>query len=637
MCGITGVVAGRGGLSVDQELAAAMCHAIKHRGPDDRGIHYAPPAFIGMQRLSIIDVEGGHQPIHNEDKSVWAVFNGEIYNFRDLRNDLESKGHRFYTHSDSECIVHAYEEYGEECFTRFRGMFAIAIWDQRNSRLVLARDRLGKKPLYYAHVNGSLVFGSELKSLLLVPGLGQELRDDSIHDYAVFGYVPTPKSIFADINKLSPGCSLRYERDVVTQRRYWNLSYLPKWQESDEGLERRLLNLLEESVRIRLVSDVPFGAFLSGGLDSSIVVALMARNLNRAVKTFSIGFKEAAYNELDDARQVAQHFGTEHHELIVEPKAVALMEKLIWHFDEPFADSSAIPTYLVSEMASHHVKMVLSGDGGDECFAGYERYRKYALIELMRKLAPRGLSRVAGLVGRVVPGAIGRRLQWLGERVGLPYPEDYLSGVALSTPSLARALLGLGASDSDSYGAVADNFQAHENLDPIDRIIKGDVSTYLLDDILVKVDRMTMANSLEARAPLLDHELVEFSARLPVSLKMRAFKGKYLLKRVAHGLLPESVLKKKKQGFAIPLAEWFRTSLRDMIEDVISSQAFRERGIFDRAAVRRCIDAHVLGEADYGEQLWLVLSFELWANRFLDKRATLVSSVRNGCRKANIV
>lgn len=628
MCGIVGAVAGRGGLGVDRELAVAMCRAIEHRGPDDRGILYSPPAFIGMQRLSIIDVEGGHQPIHNEDKSIWVVFNGEIYNYRELRKVLESKGHRFYTHSDSECIVHAYEEYGEECFAHFRGMFAIAIWDQNNSRLLLARDRLGEKPLYYAHVNGTLVFGSELKSLLLVPGVGRGLQDDAIHSYVVFGYVPTPMSIFSDIHKLPPGCSLRYEGDRIATRRYWSLTYLPKWRESDQELEERLLDLLEESVRIRLVSDVPFGAFLSGGLDSSVVVALMARNMDRPVKTFSIGFKEAAYNELEDARRVAQHFGTEHHELIVEPQAVALVEKLVWHFDEPFADSSAIPTYLVSEMASQHVKMVLSGDGGDECFAGYERYRKYALIELMRKLSPRGLSRGLGLVGRTVPGALGRRLQWLGERISLPFPEDYLSAVALSTPKLADALLGLEGSAGGSYGVVADHFRDIDELDPLDRVMKGDVSSYLLDDILVKVDRMTMANALEARAPLLDHELVEFSARLPVSLKMRAFKGKYLLRRVARGLLPESVLKKKKQGFAIPLAEWFRTSLRSMIEDVVSSQAFRERGIFDVETVRKCLSAHVLGEADHSEQLWQILTFELWAKRFLDERTALMSSVR---------
>lgn len=628
MCGIVGAVAGRGGLGVDRELAAAMCRAIEHRGPDDRGILYAPPAFIGMQRLSIIDVEGGHQPIHNENKSVWVVFNGEIYNYRELRKDLESKGHRFYTHSDSECIVHAYEEYGEECFARFRGMFAIAIWDQNNSRLVLARDRLGKKPLYYAHVNGSLVFGSELKSLLLVPGVGSGVLDEAVRAYAIFGYVPTPMSIFSDIQKLPPGCSLRYAGDRITTRRYWSLTYLPKWRGSDEKLEERLLDLLEESVRIRLVSDVPFGAFLSGGLDSSVVVALMARNMSRPVKTFSIGFQEATYNELGDARRVAQHFGTDHHELIVEPQAVALVEKLAWHFDEPFADSSAIPTYLVSEMASRHVKMVLSGDGGDECFAGYERYEKYALIELMRKLSPRSLSRGLGLAGRAVPGAMGRRLQWLGERIGLSYPDDYLSSVALSTPKLADALLGLEGSSGDSYGVVADHFRDIDELDPLDRVMKGDVSSYLLDDILVKVDRMTMANALEARAPLLDHALVEFSARLPVSLKMRAFKGKYLLRRVARHLLPESVLKKKKQGFAIPLAEWFRTSLRSMIEDVVSSQTFRERGIFDVETVRKCLGAHVLGEADHSEQLWQILTFELWAKRFLDERATLISSVR---------
>lgn len=626
MCGIVGAVGGDKGLIVNREIAEAMCQAIEHRGPDDRGMLYAPPAFIGMQRLSIIDLDSGHQPIHNEDKSIWVVFNGEIYNYRELRQELETCGHRFYTQSDSECIVHAYEEYGERCFERFRGMFAIAIWDQRHARLVLARDRLGKKPLYYAHVNGNLIFGSELKSLLLVPGVGHELLDDAIYDYMLYGYIPTPRSIFADIHKLRPGYSLRYEQNRVTQRRYWQLTFKPKWQGDEAELTQRLHDHLDDAVRVRLMSDVPFGAFLSGGLDSSVIVALMARHMDRPVKTFSIGFKEAAYNELNDARQVAQHVGAEHHELVVEPEAVMLAEKLVWHFDEPFADSSAIPTYLVSQMAAEHVKMVLSGDGGDEAFAGYERYRKYAIMEKLRRFSPPGLPGGLRMLGRSVPGGIGRRLSWLGERLSLPYPDDYLSGVALCTPQQAAALLGRPDAQAAGYGDLAECFSTDEEIDKIDRIVGGDVSSYLLDDILVKVDRMTMANSLEARAPLLDHKLMEFAARLPVSLKLRSSGGKYLLRQVARSLLPESILNKRKQGFAIPLSEWFRTSLGDMLRDLVSSRAFRERGIFDPVAVERSIAAHVRGEADHGEHLWLVLTFELWARQFLDGRATLATS-----------
>jgi asparagine synthase (glutamine-hydrolysing) len=628
MCGIVGAVGGGKELIVNRELADAMCQVIEHRGPDDRGVRYAPPAFIGMQRLSIIDLESGDQPIHNEDKSIWVVFNGEIYNYRELRKELEACGHRFYTHSDSECIVHAYEQYGERCFERFRGMFAIAIWDQNHERLVLARDRLGKKPLYYAHVDGNLVFGSELKSLLLVPGVGQEMLDDAIYDYMLYGYVPTPRSIFADVNKLPPGYSLRFENDRISLQRYWQLSFQPKWQGDEAELTRQLHDQLDDAVRARLVSDVPFGAFLSGGLDSSVVVALMARHMNRPVKTFSIGFKEEAYNELNDARQVAQHVGAEHHELVVDPEAVGLTEKLVWHFDEPFADSSAIPTYLVAEMAAHHVKMVLSGDGGDEAFAGYERYRKYATMEQLRRLLPLGLPGGLRTLGRGIPGRFGKRLTWLGERLGLPYPEDYLSGVALSTPQQAATLLGRPEALDAGYGDVAACFSQDKGVHHIDRIVGGDVTSYLLDDILVKVDRMTMANSLEARAPLLDHELVEFAARLPVSMKMRSSGGKYLLRQVARSLLPESVLAKRKQGFAIPLSEWFRTSLRGMLQDLVTSRAFRERGVFDPAAVERNIAEHLRGEADHGEHLWLVLNFELWARRFLDERAGLATAFR---------
>ena len=625
MCGIVGAVGGGRELIVNREVAETMCRVIEHRGPDDRGIRFVPPAFIGMQRLSIIDLESGDQPIHNEDKTIWVVFNGEIYNYRELRTELEKCGHRFYTRSDSECIVHAYEEYGERCFERFRGMFGIAIWDDRNRRLVLARDRLGKKPLYYAHVDGNLVFGSELKSLLVVPGVGKEVRNESIYDYLLYGYVPTPSSIFSDIHKLPPGSTLCYEKDRVSIQRYWELSFQSKWEDDETELTERLYTQLDDAVKTRLVSDVPFGAFLSGGLDSSVVVALMARHLDRPVKTFSIGFKEKTYDELSDARKVAQHIGSEHHELVVEPDAISLTEKLVWHFDEPFADSSAIPTYLVAEMAAKHVKMVLSGDGGDEAFAGYERYQKYQTMSQLRHLVPIGLSRGLRILGGVIPNRLGTRLSWLGERMGLDYPEDYLSGVALTTPRQAAALLGRTDNQLAHYGSISNCFSKDNATHYIDRIVDGDIKSYLLDDILVKVDRMTMANSLEARSPLLDHELMEFAARLPVRQKLRSTVGKYLLRKVARQLLPDSVMAKPKQGFAIPLSEWFRTSLRGMLQDLVASRTFRERGVFDPVAVERSISTHLKGEADNSEHLWLVLMFELWARQYLDGRAELAN------------
>jgi asparagine synthase (glutamine-hydrolysing) len=626
MCGIVGALSYRGGaMPVARDVAENMCAAIKHRGPDDRGVHYAPPVFIGMQRLSIIDVAGGHQPIHNEDKTVWAVFNGEIYNFLSLRRTLESRGHRFYTNSDSECIVHAYEEYGDRCFEHFRGMFAIAIWDQKNQRLLLARDRLGKKPLYYAEVADGLIFGSELKSLLLVPGFNRQLSEPALRDYVMFGYVPTPTCIFDGVKKLPAATALVCEDGRISMRRYWTLTYEPKYSDGEQASKERLRDILEESVKLRLVSDVPFGAFLSGGLDSSVVVALMSRHMTRPVKTFSIGFEEQKYSELTDARTVAAFVGAEHHELVVKPEAVTLANRLAWYFDEPFADSSAIPTYLVAQMAVEHVKMVLSGDGGDECFAGYERYRKYVALSHISKGSRfglgTGLRMLAGLSGR----KLGKRLSWLAERMALPFPDNYLSGVALGTPAQVRELLSGSHLQSDRYSTeIGRHFSSAPALNDLDRVIQGDVETYLLDDILVKVDRATMANSLEARAPLLDHVLFEYAARLPVSLKMRHFQGKHLLRRVAADLLPASVLRKRKQGFAIPLAEWFRTSLRTMLGDLVSSRAFSERDVFDRGAVERSLRQHVAGEADHSERLWLVLMFELWARHFMDQQPGVV-------------
>jgi len=618
-------------MPVAPEVAESMCAAIKHRGPDDRGVLYAPPVFIGMQRLSIIDVSGGHQPIHNEDKTIWTVFNGEIYNFASLRSTLEARGHRFYTNTDSECIVHAYEEYGDRCFEHFRGMFAIAIWDQLNRRLLLARDRLGKKPLYYAELADGLIFGSELKSLLLVPGVRRQLSEAALRDYAMFGYVPTPNSIFEGIRKLPPATALVCENGKLSTRRYWTLAYDPKSREGEEASKERLRRLLEESVRLRLVSDVPFGAFLSGGLDSSVVVALMARQMTQPVKTFSIGFEEQKYSELDDARAVASFVGAEHHELVVKPEAVTLADRLSWYFDEPFADSSAIPTYLVSQMAVEHVKMVLSGDGGDECFAGYDRYRKYVALSLISKGAGLGLVAglrfIAGLSGR----KLGRRLNWLAERVALPFPDNYLSGVALGTPAQVRELLSGNRAAIDRYSTeIGRHFSDSPARSGLDRVIQGDVETYLLDDINVKVDRATMANSLEARAPLLDHVLFEYAASLPISLKMRRWRGKHLLRRVAADLLPPSVLQKRKQGFAIPLAEWFRTSLRVMLGDLVSSRAFSERGVFDRNVVERSLKQHAAGDADHSERLWLVLMFELWARHFMDKQPAVAPDAPMG-------
>jgi asparagine synthase (glutamine-hydrolysing) len=616
MCGITGAV---GSLFPDAETADRMCRVIRHRGPDDQGVYREAPAFLGMRRLSIIDLEGGHQPIANEDGSVLLVFNGEIYNFKELRSELQARGHRFSTSSDSECIVHAYEEYGESCFERLRGMFGLALWDVPRQRLVLARDRLGKKPLYYREVPGGLAFASELKSLLELPGAAREIDRAALRDFLVLGYVPTARCIFQGIAKLPPAHYLVFESGNLRVRRYWQLGFEPKWSDPEPVLAERLEALLDDAVEARLVSDVPFGAFLSGGIDSSLVVALMARHLSKPVRTFTIGFHERESDEVADARRVARHVGTDHVDLVAEPDAVGLLHELVWYLDEPFGDSSAIPTFLVSRLAREHVKMVLSGDGGDELFAGYERYGRFQVVDRLARVGAPLVASSLNAAAALIPGRGGRRVRWLARRVGMPFPDSYLSGVALTDRELLEQMLREPLNGAGLYASVEGLFRRPGIGTGLDRVMAGDIDSYLPDDILVKVDRMTMANSLEARAPLLDHPLVEFAARLPLNLKRRGGRGKYLLRRVAARMLPAEVLAKRKQGFAIPLAAWLKRELRPLAEDVFASRAFRERGVFDPGAVERCLAAHVKGTADHGEHLWLVLVFEMWARRFADR------------------
>jgi len=628
VCGIAGVHSLSGPLGLDPSVVDSMCQRIVHRGPDDQGVYCNAGSQIGMRRLAIIDLHSGHQPIHNEDQTVWIVFNGEIYNFRELRRELEALGHRFYTQTDTECIVHAYEQYGEDCFSRLRGMFGIAILDLRQNKLVLGRDRLGKKPLYYTTLPGGvLAFASELKSLFAVPGFAPSVSRQATHHYFALGYVPAPASIYEGVYKLPPAHCLVARGGEVSLHRYWQAEFGPKWADDEPTLQRRLLEEIEDAVRVRLVSDVPFGAFLSGGTDSSVVAALMARNMSQPVKTFSIGFREAEFNELPDARAVAQHIGADHHEFIVEADAVSMMNDLVWYFDEPFGDSSSIPTYLVSRMAAGHVKMVLSGDGGDELFAGYERYRKYQQLESIRSrslgLAGQGLRAASALI----PGSRGVRLGRIGNRLSQPYPDSYLSGVGLATREDLRLILTEEVAGGDPYGSIRHHFTDRDLAEPFERILAGDMATYLSDDILVKVDRMTMANSLESRSPLLDHRLLEFAARLPLDLKLRAGVGKYLLKKVAQDLLPAAVLNKRKQGFAIPVARWLRTDLRQAMQDTFGSRAFRERGLFNVEGVQQCVARHLAGTHDYSEPLWLLLTYETWARRFLDGEATSMQAL----------
>ena len=625
MCGIAGLISLDGRALPGLQTLDAMCRTIVHRGPDDQGTFHTDWAAIGMRRLSIIDVAGGHQPVTSAGGRIQLVFNGEIYNFRELRQTLEARGYVFQSHSDSECIAHAYAEYGTDCFAMLRGMFAIAIVDQDRRRLVLARDRIGKKPLYLGELSpGVLGFGSELKTLLAVPGWQPRISMDAVQDFFSLGYIPAPDTIFEGIGKLPPGhwMSIEPGRDGgapnIVQTRYSHVDFLPKWTDNEDTLQERLFAELDDAVRVRLVSDVPFGAFLSGGLDSSVVCALMTRHLSQPLKTFSIGFDEAGFDELPDARRVAQHLGTEHHEMVVRPDAANLLETLVHHFDEPFGDSSAIPTFLVSQLAARHVKMVLSGDGGDELFAGYSRYRRYATLQRIRRTTLGMAPGLAKLGGALLPGARGRRLSGIGQRLGLPWPDDYLALVALANPADLRLLFGERA-HADPFGSVRQRFVRSDIDSHAEQILSGDMDTYLVDDILVKVDRTTMANSLEARAPLLDQNLIAFAARLPFDLKLRGEQGKYLFRKVAARLLPAEVLTKRKQGFAIPLATWFRNDLRPMLLDTIGSRAFKERGIFDQAGIQRLVDEHQQGLQDRGELLWMVMVLETWMRTLPDQ------------------
>ena len=625
MCGIAGLISLDGRALPGPQTLDAMCRTIVHRGPDDQGTFHTDWAAIGMRRLSIIDVAGGHQPVTSAGGRIQLVFNGEIYNFRELRQTLEARGYVFQSHSDSECIAHAYAEYGTDCFAMLRGMFAIAIVDQDRRRLVLARDRIGKKPLYLGELSpGVLGFGSELKTLLAVPGWQPRISMDAVQDFFSLGYIPAPDTIFEGIGKLPPGHWMSIEPGQdggapnIVQTRYSHVDFLPKWTDNEDTLQERLFAELDDAVRVRLVSDVPFGAFLSGGLDSSVVCALMTRHLSQPLKTFSIGFDEAGFDELPDARRVAQHLGTEHHEMVVRPDAANLLETLVHHFDEPFGDSSAIPTFLVSQLAARHVKMVLSGDGGDELFAGYSRYRRYATLQRIRRTTLGMAPGLAKLGGALLPGARGRRLSGIGQRLGLPWPDDYLALVALANPADLRLLFGERA-HADPFSSVRQRFVRSDIDSHAEQILSGDMDTYLVDDILVKVDRTTMANSLEARAPLLDQNLIAFAARLPFDLKLRGEQGKYLFRKVAARLLPAEVLTKRKQGFAIPLATWFRNDLRPMLLDTIGSRAFKERGIFDQAGIQRLVDEHQQGLQDRGELLWMVMVLETWMRTLPDQ------------------
>jgi asparagine synthase (glutamine-hydrolysing) len=599
-----------------------MCAAMCHRGPDDEGFHQEGGVALGMRRLSIIDVNGGQQPVHNEDESVWAVFNGEIYNFRELRDELERRGHTFLGASDSETIVHLYEEHGVRSVEKLRGMFAIALWDRRRQQLLLARDRMGIKPLYYAVAGGRLLFASELKAILQRPEVERQVNWRAVSHLFTFSSTSRSESIIAGVAKLEPAHVLIAGRDgAVRRERYWDVRFEPDRGRSEAYFVARLHELLEESVRLHLISDVPVGAFLSGGVDSSSIVAAMARLIPGSLKTFSIGFGEEDYDELGYARLVAEKLGVEHHTLVLAPDVRSSLDEIAWHLDEPFGDSSAIPTYMVSKLASEHVTVVLSGDGGDELFAGYDKY----VVEGRERRAARWPAPVRwGLatLGRIMPeGMRGRnfvRHRTLGD------PERYLDASTLFRMDQKRKLFRPDVlahmAEYDPWREEAE-YLARVNGDWLSALQYLDFQSYLPLDILTKVDRMSMAHSIEVRVPLLDHKLVEFAATIPPDLKLHGSTRKYIFKRALEGVLPAEILDRPKRGFAIPLGRWFRGELAPFVSDLLFDGRSRERGIFNPGYVERLLRWHGRGR-ELDLQLWTLISFELWCRTFLDGAGT---------------
>lgn len=629
MCGIAGYFrAGRSGTSyplAEHRLIEQMCDVITHRGPDDAGYHVEGGLAIGMRRLSIIDVATGHQPISNEDGSVWIVFNGEIYNFAELRATLVARGHSFKTHSDTETIVHLYEEEGERCVERLRGMFGFAIWDRRQNKLFIARDRTGKKPLHYTMTDGAFVFGSEIKSLLQFPGLERNPNLEAISDYLTFGYVPDPATAFQGIHKLPPGHTLTFQDGRVTTRCYWDFNYEGSAQTPEQPESyyvERLRELIDEAVRVRLVSEVPLGAFLSGGVDSSTVVAMMARATEQPVKTFSIGFSEANFDELKYARLTAERYKTDHHEFVVTPDVCRLVEEIVWHHDEPFADASSIPTYVVSKLAREHVTVVLSGDGGDELFGGYERY----LIHQGRngfEQIPRWFRRGVMLpLSRMLPRAVYGK-QFL-RNVSLDGGARFVDSLSYFGDTAKRNLLAgsmqKGLNGRNSSAAFEQIFDIPVSTSQIDRLLYLDSKTYLPGDILTKVDRMSMAHSIEARVPLLDSKLIEFVQTIPASLKLRGKTTKHILKLAMSDLIPSEIINRPKMGFGVPLKKWLNNELREMLHDTLTDQRARERGLLNPRAVRDLLNEHSRGRRDNSLHLWGLLTLELWHRSFIDRK-----------------
>ena len=659
MCGICGEVDFRR-KNIRVEPIQRMVDILAHRGPDDEGMVFfrdGKPLEVrgadsltpdearfevglGHRRLSIIDLStAAHQPMGNEDRTVWIVFNGEIYNFQELTRELEKKGHRFRSRSDTEAILHAYEEWGTDCLKLLRGMFAFGIWDSKRRQLFLARDRLGKKPLVYYEEDGFFVFASEIKALLQVPRIGRQIDEMALHHYLTYQYVPAPETIFKGIRKLPPAHYLICDHDGnLRSERYWKLNFTPMSGKDIDFPEicHRIREKIEESVKLRLISDVPLGAFLSGGVDSSLIVGIMSRLSSSPVKTFSIGFDEKDFDELAYARIVSEHFSTEHHEFVVKPDCIEILPRLVWHYNEPFADSSAIPTYYVAHMTKDYVKVVLTGDGGDENFAGYPRYLRSQWVEHFTKLPekirsdllPKMLRRVANFHWKE---KTWNRLADFSERLTSNQARNYSEQIKIFNDGGKKDLYSEEFANAgkgrDSIEYLIEKYKESGTDNLIDQLLYLDINTYLPEDLLVKVDLATMANSLEARIPFLDHEFMELVAGIPSNLKLKGLTTKYILKKSFPDLLPEKILRRRKMGFAVPVARWFRKELKEYTREMLLDRRTLDRGYFKREGIEHLLDDHVAERYDHSAKIWALLFLEIWFRTFIDPEGMMGNHV----------
>ena len=625
MCGICGLVNLETGKPVDRALLQAMCDTLTHRGPDDEGFYLEQGAGLAIRRLTVIDLQTGHQPIHNEDRTIWVVFNGEIYNYRALRDVLEKRGHRFYTNSDTETLVHLYEEFGERSVEKLNGMFAFAIWDENSQTLFLARDRLGIKPVYYSIVNDKLIFASELKAILCYSRVSREVDRRALNYYLGLRYVPCPHTIFRQVKKLPPGHTLTCTKGGVRLRQYWDVQFATEFEPySDIYYLERFRELFEDAVSIRLMSDVPLGAFLSGGIDSSSVVGVMSRMVDRPVQTFSIGFQQGYFDETAHAREIAQLFNTEHNEFTVEANVMDFLSKLVWYCDEPFADAAALPTYALSHMAREHVTVVLTGDGGDEVFAGYQRYRSEEMADYLAKvpvvLRQGLLMPLLKLLGLAVPASkrLSLYIESALKRLSLAdlapdtrylrrfWVFDHKDRELLYAPAWQETLI---FEDEDVYRPY---FERVSGCPPLSQRLYVDIKTYLPDQMLTKVDRMTMSASLEARVPFLDHRLVEFAATVPPQMKMSWRVLKKLVREAMADMIPPNIIQRPKHGFEVPINDWFRNELKGYAEDVLLS----DHPFFDRDYLQTLLKEHAENRRNHGEKFYALLVFLVWHERF---------------------